>query len=161
MVCQTYIIVMFCTKALKAVMMRARILIEATHTQKIQKNVRKLFKPFPQSPVLIMRGKKMRSDYTLYFVAVICLIVAAYTAIISLITPLYIYAIVVLGIVFIGLGYMARPKGTTLTTTSSIPSSSPKLSPVPITHPKTEPKKAPIKKRARKKKATRKRKTKT
>jgi len=107
----------------------------------------------------------MRSDFTLYFVAAICLIVAAYTAIISLITPLYIYAIVVLGIVFIGLGYMVRPKGTTLTTTSSIPSSSPKLSPAPITQPKTElkeePKKTPIKKRARKKKTTRKRKTKT
>jgi len=108
----------------------------------------------------------MRSDYVLYIVAIICFIAAAYTAIINTETQLYISALVILGIIFIGLGYMARPKKVTLTAATSIPSPSPPEPPSETMQPKTElkkeePKKPTTKTRTRKKKATRRRKKKT
>jgi len=102
----------------------------------------------------------MRSDYALYVVAIICFIVAIYTTTINLESTLYIYAIAVLGIVFVGLGYIARPKKPTLTTVTSPPSPT-ELSPEPETPPKTEQKETSTKKRARKKRTTRGRKKKT
>jgi predicted flap endonuclease-1-like 5' DNA nuclease len=55
----------------------------------------------------------MRSDYALYVVGVICFIIsgvsAAYTASLWILTP------VVVGLVFIGLGYTQRPKQTATT----------------------------------------------
>lgn len=79
----------------------------------------------------------MRSDYALYVVAVICFIIAAYAATIT--SELYIYAIAVLGIIFIGLGYMARPKSATLAPSKPPP---PPLTP-PETQQKAEPKEQP------------------
>jgi len=56
----------------------------------------------------------LRSDYPLYIIALICFIITAvaYFANLSGVTELYLYGLVVLGIVFTGLGYMARPKNT-------------------------------------------------
>jgi hypothetical protein len=104
----------------------------------------------------------MRSDYALYAVAIICFIVAIYTTTINLETSLYIYAIAVLGIVFVGLGYIARPKKTTLspiTTTTLAPPPEP-LAETTET-PTKQATKTTNKKRARKKKTTRSRKKKT
>lgn len=107
----------------------------------------------------------MRTDYALYVVAIVCFIIAIYTATQPGDTQLYISAITILGIIFIGLGYMARPKETTLTPTTPTPSPpsepSPKQTPQPKTELTKEPKKASTKKRARKKKTTRRRKKKT
>ena len=102
----------------------------------------------------------MRSDYPLYLVATICFIVAvyAYTAFVD--TTLYIYALAVLGIVFIGLGYIARPKSAAISPTTVKPIIPPKPSTeeTPEVEAKEETKKKTPKKRARKKKATRRRK---
>jgi hypothetical protein len=105
----------------------------------------------------------MRSDYALYAVAIICFIVAIYTTTINLETSLYIYAIAVLGIVFVGLGYIARPKKTTLspiTTTTLAPPPPEPLAETTET-PTKQATKTTNKKRARKKKTTRSRKKKT
>lgn len=109
----------------------------------------------------------MRSDYILYGVAILCFIAAAYTATIT--TELYVYAIAVLGIVFIGLGYMARPKelvSSTATPTLQPAPPPPKPSSKPSSNPKTEAKeetatktkKTTTKKRTRKKRSRSKRK---
>lgn len=105
----------------------------------------------------------MRSDYALYVVAIICFIVAIYTTTINLDTPLYIYAITVLGIVFVGLGYIARPKKVTLSPMSTTPSAPPRPEQLPETtvKPTKQATKTATKKRARKKKTTRSRKKKT
>ncbi|UCE96228.1 MAG: hypothetical protein JSV51_01050 [Candidatus Bathyarchaeota archaeon] len=98
----------------------------------------------------------MRSDYALYIVAIICFIVAVYTTTLSIETPLYISALAVLGIIFIGLGYMSRPKKTTLTI---IPASQP-TPPESAPESKTETEKTAAKRTTRKRK-TRRRKKKT
>ncbi len=85
-----------------------------------------------------MRGRYMRSDYALYVVAIICFIIAAYAATIT--SELYIYAIAVLGIIFIGLGYMARPKSATLAPSKPPPPPPP---PQPETQQRAEPKEEP------------------
>jgi hypothetical protein len=107
----------------------------------------------------------MRSDYALYVVAIICFIAAVYTAVITTETQLYISALAILGIIFIGLGYMARPKKATHTSATAIPSPPPPEPPSETVQPKTElkeePKKPATKKRARKKRTTRRRKKKT
>ncbi len=101
----------------------------------------------------------MRSDYPLYVVAIICFIVAiyAYTAFVE--TSLYIYALAVLGIVFIGLGYIARPKSTAISPTTVKPVLAPKPSSEEI--PEVEAKKETPKKRARRKSTRRRRKKST
>ena len=55
---------------------------------------------------------RMRFDYALYVVAMVCFIIAIYAYVASLaeVTELYLYVLAVIGVVFIGLGYMARPK---------------------------------------------------
>ena len=102
----------------------------------------------------------MRSDIPLYIVALICFIAAIYTYATLTETQLYLYALTVIGIVFVGLGYLARPKSTTL-----LPSISPAPPPREPTKPeapqttaaKKEPEKTPIRK-TRKKRSTRRRK---
>lgn len=54
----------------------------------------------------------MRSDYAIYVIAIICFIITAY-AIATAVTDLYIYTLAVIGIIFLGLGYLARPKAAT------------------------------------------------
>ncbi|UCH31974.1 MAG: hypothetical protein JSV05_00850 [Candidatus Bathyarchaeota archaeon] len=105
----------------------------------------------------------MRTDYPLYVIAVICFLVAIYAYAAPLAeTELYIYALAVLGIVFIGLGYMARPKEGSLSETTLTPSMpAPPSEPLPAEiQPKEKPKtprKTPVKRRARKKSAAKKR----
>jgi len=95
----------------------------------------------------------MRTDYALYVVALIFFIIAAGVVVANMKkTELYIYALAVVGIAFIGLGYMARPKTTTIAVTKpSTPT--PKASPEAEAQPKTvveeEPKKEPAKKNTR------------
>ena len=101
----------------------------------------------------------MRSDYALYVIAVICFIVAIYTTTTNLDTPLYIYAIAVLGIVFVGLGYIARPKKATLSPMTTTPPAPP--SPETLSETTVKPTKQATNKRARKKKTTRSHKKKT
>jgi len=111
---------------------------------------------------------RMRFDYALYVVAIGCFIIAIYAHLAPLteVTDLYLYVLAVIGVVFIGLGYMARPKEATLASATIVaPPSPPVSSPEPTVKPKTEPKeelkKVSTKKRARKKRITRKRKKKT
>ena len=66
----------------------------------------------------------MRSDYILYIVAIICFIVAGYTITQQGDTQLYSYAVAVIGIVFVGLGYLARPKSVALSTVTPVPAQS-------------------------------------
>ncbi len=68
----------------------------------------------------------MRSDYALYVIAIICFIVAiyAYSTSFTMNTELYLYGLVVLGLVFVGLGYMARPKQELLQSKPSAPTPS-------------------------------------
>jgi hypothetical protein len=63
----------------------------------------------------------MRSDYPLYAIAILCFVITAvaYFAPLAEVTELYLYGLIVLGIVFVGLGYMARPK-TPVTTQASV-----------------------------------------
>ena len=65
----------------------------------------------------------MRSDYPLYAIAVLCFVITAvaYLAPLAQVTELYIYGLIVLGIVFVGLGYMARPRTPTATQASAAP----------------------------------------
>lgn len=110
----------------------------------------------------------MRSDYALYVIAIICFIIAVSTNAQrpTGVTELHIYTLAVVGIVFVGLGYMARPKKAGLSETMSATlSPPPKPRPVQATQRKTETKEEPQepspKKRTRKKRTTRKRKKKT
>lgn len=109
----------------------------------------------------------MRSDYALYVIAIICFIIAVSTNAQrpTGVTELHIYTLAVVGIVFVGLGYMARPKKAGLSETMSATLSPPKPRPVQATQRKTETKEEPQepspKKRTRKKRTTRKRKKKT
>ncbi len=65
----------------------------------------------------------MRSDYPLYAIAILCFVITAvvYLAPLAEVTELYIYGLIVLGIVFVGLGYMARPKTPTVMRASVAP----------------------------------------
>jgi hypothetical protein len=94
----------------------------------------------------------MRTDYALYVVALICFITAVYAAV--SVDQLYVYTLAVVGIVFVGLGYMARPKTIAASTTS--PPSLPATLPEEVAAPKTEitevveePKKEPVKRAPR------------
>ena len=102
----------------------------------------------------------MRTDYPLYIVAIICFVVAVYAYTAPTDTTLYIYALAVLGIVFIGLGYIARPKSSVLSPTEVKPiiPQKPSTEETPEVEAKEETKKKTPRKRARKKKATRRRK---
>lgn len=65
----------------------------------------------------------MRTDYALYAIAIICFIIAlaAYATLSQV--QLYVYALAVIGIIFVGLGYMARPKRSMLTPSTPPPTS--------------------------------------
>jgi hypothetical protein len=95
----------------------------------------------------------MRTDYALYVVAVICFIIAVYAAV--SVDQLYVYTLAVVGIVFIGLGYMARPKPIPVSTAPPPPSPSatiPEAKVTPMvekTEVKEEPKLEPVKKASR------------
>jgi hypothetical protein len=78
----------------------------------------------------------MRTDYALYVVALIFFIITVYAAITM--NELYVYALAVVGIVFIGLGYMARPKATISAPSAPAPPP-PKPAPEATPQPKTEP----------------------
>ncbi len=56
----------------------------------------------------------MRGDYILYVLAAICFILAAYAAFLAYVTVAV--GLVILGAVFIGMGYWTRPKEITPTT---------------------------------------------
>jgi disulfide bond formation protein DsbB len=110
----------------------------------------------------------MRSDYALYVIAVICFIVAIYTYSTSFVVnpELYLYGLVVLGLVFVGLGYMVRPKQASLQIQPSAPPPppSPEASPKPAEPPETEPTteaKKTSKRTTKKKRTTRRRRKKT
>lgn len=63
----------------------------------------------------------MRSDYIMYIIAVICFIIAGYTITQSGETiQLSSYAVTVVGIVFVGLGYLARPKSTPISAVTPV-----------------------------------------
>ncbi len=104
----------------------------------------------------------MRSDYPLYVLAAICLVVAiyAYATPSTGIHGLSLYALAVLGIVFFGLGYVSRPKSKTLSSSimPAIPKPAPKPETQPATETKEEPKETPTKKRAQKRKTSRRKK---
>ena len=74
----------------------------------------------------------MRTDYALYAIAIVCFIIAigAYASLSQV--QLYVYALAVIGIVLVGLGYIARPKRVMLT-----PSTPPPTYP---SHPEPAPK---------------------
>lgn len=57
----------------------------------------------------------MRSDIPLYVIALISFAVTGYVFFVQSepITPFYLYGLIVLGTIFVGLGYMARPKQVT------------------------------------------------
>jgi hypothetical protein len=110
----------------------------------------------------------MRSDYALYVVAIICFGIAliAYLAPLTGVTELYLYGLAVLGIIFVGFGYMARPKGATVTPAKSPTAAASKELPPRQTSeiqakPAEDSKKNTPRKRARKRSATRRRKKKT
>lgn len=100
----------------------------------------------------------MRSDYILYVVAIACFFVASYTITQLGDTPLYSYAIAVLGIVFVGLGYLSRPKETAISTVTPIstPSKPAELSPIEKETPEAETSEKPAKKTTEKRTPTRK-----
>jgi hypothetical protein len=107
----------------------------------------------------------MRTDYTLYIIAIICFVAAIYAYATLIEIPLYLYALAVLGIIFLGLGYMVRPKSAPIYSSASTPPSTPELppkppKPKPEPEPKEEPKKKSTKKKTRKKKTTRRRRNK-
>jgi hypothetical protein len=109
----------------------------------------------------------MRSDYALYVIAIICFIVAiyAYSTPFAVNPELYLYGLVVLGLVFVGLGFMVRPKQESPQLHASAPTSPsagspPKLEEPPETEQVKEEKKTP-KKTTKKKRTTRRRKKRT
>jgi predicted flap endonuclease-1-like 5' DNA nuclease len=79
----------------------------------------------------------MRIDYPLYVVAIICFLAAILTYTQQLADPiqLYLYVLAVLGIVFLGLGYVSRPKSRTFSSLAT-PASQQFKSPL---QSKTEP----------------------
>ncbi|MGB9134186.1 MAG: hypothetical protein WCC63_01145 [Candidatus Bathyarchaeia archaeon] len=91
----------------------------------------------------------MRTDYALYAVALICFIIAVYAAV--SVEELYVYTLAVVGIVFVGLGYMARPKTIAASTAPhpSPPATLPEIEAAPKTEIDEEPKKEPVKRAAR------------
>lgn len=91
----------------------------------------------------------MRTDYALYVVALICFFIGAYATVSVEEVQLYVYALAVVGIVFVGLGYMARPKTTVVAapTPAPPPSEAPKVEPAPKAE--EEEKKEPVKKTTR------------
>ncbi len=101
---------------------------------------------------------KMRTDYPLYLIAIICFIGALYAYVTLAQTPLYLYALAVLGIIFLGLGYIVKPKP------AAPPSSSTTQPPIKSSlaasqpEPEEEPEKPSLKKQTRtRRKTTRKR----
>lgn len=100
----------------------------------------------------------MRSDYILYIVAIACFFVASYTITQPGDTQLYSYAIAVLGIVFVGLGFISRPKETAISTVTPIspPSKPAELSPTEKEVPEAETSEKPAKKTTKKRTPTRK-----
>ena len=104
----------------------------------------------------------MRTDYILYAIAVICfgIAVAAYTLPLTEATELSLYVLAVIGIVFVGLGYMARPKKVSLAPTAATTAepASRAMSSEAASEVKAETKKDTPKKRARKKTTKRRRK---
>jgi len=64
-----------------------------------------------------MGENSMRSDYSLYAVAIVFFILTGVVAAYSIEQPLWIVSTTVLGLVFIGLGYTQRPRQTTSITT--------------------------------------------
>jgi hypothetical protein len=93
----------------------------------------------------------MRTDYALYVVALICFFIGAYAAVSVEEVQLYVYALAVVGIVFVGLGYMIRPKTTVVaapTPSPSPPKALPKVEPAPKAEVEEE-KKEPVKKTTR------------
>ena len=98
----------------------------------------------------------MRTDYALYAVALICFIVAVYAAV--SVDQLYVYTLAVVGIVFVGLGYMARPKAIAPSTVSPPPppptsATPPQTKAAPMietTEVKEEPKPEPVRRASRK-----------
>ena len=96
----------------------------------------------------------MRTDYVLYAVALICFVVAIYAAV--SVEELYVYTLAVVGIVFVGLGYMARPKPIPVSTVSSPPpppaSTPQEKTPEPLktAEAKEEPKPEPARRASRK-----------
>lgn len=99
----------------------------------------------------------MRSDYVLYIVAIACFIVASFTITQSGDTQLYSYAVAVIGMVFVGLGYIARPKESVISMVTPVSTTSKpaKLSPKENT-PKAETVEKPKRKTARKETSARK-----
>ncbi|HUV98500.1 MAG TPA: hypothetical protein VMW14_03250 [Candidatus Paceibacterota bacterium] len=92
----------------------------------------------------------MRTDYALYIAALICFFIGAYAAV-SVEVQLYVYTLAVVGIVFVGLGYMARPKTTVVAASTPAPSppkALPKVEPAPKAETEEE-KKEPVKKTTR------------
>jgi hypothetical protein len=84
----------------------------------------------------------MRTDYALYIVALIFFIITAYAAI--TVAELYVYALAVGGIVFVGLGYMTRPKPAIIASSMPAPpppEPTPEATPQPQTEPETQPEK--------------------
>jgi hypothetical protein len=93
----------------------------------------------------------VRSDYILYIVAIICFIVGAYSSLVT--EELYVYALAVLGLVFLGIGYIARPKKAVLTTATQPPPTVLEQPPKQTTETAkkdAEPEKKPEKTRAKK-----------
>lgn len=80
----------------------------------------------------------MRSDIGLYVLGVICFIIAIYAYVSRLVgeTALYIYTPIVLGIVFIGLGFVARPRKAAVSPTIPAP---PSQTPIPPETSKDKP----------------------
>jgi outer membrane biosynthesis protein TonB len=83
----------------------------------------------------------MRADYSLYIVAMICLIIAGisyWSLNIGATKTLLAITLVILGAIFAGVGYAFRPKEPVVTTTKPA-AAPPKLpEPVPPAPPKTE-----------------------
>jgi len=110
----------------------------------------------------------VRPDYALYVVAIICFGIAiiAYLAPLTGVTELYLYGLAVLGIIFVGFGYIARPKTAAVSPAKSSTAPASQESPPRQTSeaqakPAAEPKETTPKKRARKRSATRRRRKKT
>ncbi len=85
----------------------------------------------------------MRTDYALYIVALIFFIITAYAAV--TVAELYVYALAVVGIVFVGLGFMARPKPAIVASPVHAPrppEPMPEATPQPQTEPEAQPEKA-------------------
>jgi len=98
----------------------------------------------------------MRTDYPLYIVAMICFVAAIYAYITLPETQLYLYALAVLGIIFLGLGYIIRPKSTTIISAPTSQSST-ELPPETKPEPKEELEDTSTKKQAQKKQTKRRR----